>query len=141
MKYFLFVVLASLYPHLCKMNYSTIYTSTILHNLSNCKILILYWKCGYAPPLPRLVPWVEAGLVGAVVAAPAVAVPVVTRHPHHVPDLQLYLGRNKRLKLNIYAILLYLLTSPLHHGKAYVLGQPPAGAPPGLRRTRCRPET
>ena len=96
MKYFLFVVLASLYPHLCKMNDSTINTSTILHDLSNWNILTLYWKCSYAPPLPRL---------GAVVAAPAVAVPVVARHPHHVPDLQLYLGRNKRLKLNVYAIL------------------------------------
>ena len=84
------------------MNDSTmyIYNSTFL-NLSNCKILTLYWKCGYAPSLLRLVPGVEAGLVGAVVAAPAVAVPVVARHPHHVPDLQLYLGRNKRLKLNI----------------------------------------
>ena len=140
MKYFFFVVLVSLYPHLCKMNDSTINTSTILHNLSNWNILTLYWKCGNAPPLPRLgtLGRGRPGWCGG--CGPCCSRSSGCPPPPPRPLPAALSGQEQKVKVK-YQYHPILLTSPLHHGKACGLGQPPAGAPPGRRRTRCRPET
>ena len=56
-------------------------------------MFVIGWEGDNSQPLSGLVFRVEADFVGAVVATLVGAVPVVPRHPHHVANLQLNLGK------------------------------------------------
>ena len=60
-------------------------------------MFVISWEGDNSQPLSGFVFRVEADFVGAVVPALVGAVPVVPRHPHHVANLQLNLGKNGSL--------------------------------------------